>query len=289
MQKALYIIFIFQVAGVVILFAASRNRFKEELAFTDRKVNRLKPILPVGFQLLKIFRHKYKTGYEKKLEMKLKDLKGAKYAHTYLKLHIAQKVVVMLLSLVFLTFVGTQVQIDAAYLLFCAALEAALFYAADRQLDNQLKKRARSIQLEFPEFLNKLVLLVNAGLSVLGSIQKIVRDNKKENPLYEELAIAINEINTGKSQIQAYEDFAKRCRQQEITTFVTTLIQNMKRGNDEMVPVLRMLSMNSWENRKLVARRLGEEASTKLILPMMIVFIAILIMVMTPAVLQLNF
>ncbi len=51
---------------------------------------------------------------------------------------------------------------------------------------------------------------------------------------------------------------------------------------------MRVQAAACWENRKNMAKKMGEEASTKLILPMMIIFVAILLVVLTPAVLQLN-
>lgn len=289
MKEIFTIALALQGIGIFALYLFSKNSFAEELALADIKANRLKILLPIGLQVFKLLKHTYGSPYEKKLEVKYRNLKGSKNAQVLLKIHMAQKTVLMLFALFFLTFVGTQIEADATYLFFCAALEAALFYATDKQLDDLFKERSRSIQYEFPELLNKLVLLINAGLSLSGAFQKIVRDNKVQSPLYEELAAAIHEMNSGKSHIQAYESFAKRCRQQEITTFVTILIQNIKRGNDEIIPILKMLSLSSWENRKLVARKLGEEAATRLVLPMMIMFLAILIMVMAPAFFQLNF
>lgn len=70
--------------------------------------------------------------------------------------------------------------------------------------------------------------------------------------------------------------------------FTATLIQNLRKGSDQLVPVLRLQAAACWENRKNIARKLGEEASTKLLFPMAIVFVAILIMVMTPAVMQIQ-
>jgi tight adherence protein C len=43
-----------------------------------------------------------------------------------------------------------------------------------------------------------------------------------------------------------------------------------------------------WETRKNITRKLGEEASTKMILPLMLMFGAILLIVATPAVLALQ-
>lgn len=277
-----------EIIGVLSLFLLSKKRFKDELEVLASSKDSLKTLLPIGLMVFELFKHNYLTGYEKKLELKLRDLNPEKDAHVCLKLHIAKKAVLLIFSLMFLTFVGTQVEIDSAYIFFSASLLFCIFYLTDKQVANNLKARQRDIQIEFSEFLNKLVLLVNAGMTIPGSIQKIVKDNKKENPLYVELGMALNEMNSGKPDSIAYEDFARRCKLQEVTTFVSILLQNMKKGNSEILPILRVQAASSWENRKNNAKKLGEEASTKLLLPLVIIFIAILIMVITPAIFQLK-
>jgi tight adherence protein C len=165
----------------------------------------------------------------------------------------------------------------------------AVFYLPDRELDERIKKRHFQLQYDFPDFLNKLVLLVNAGMTVQKAWEKIVKDRKNWTPLYEELNAAYIEIRNGKSEISAYEDFAKRCRIKEITKFVTTVIQNLRKGNNELVTLLKLQSNECWQIRKNMARRLGEEASTKLVLPLMIMFVGILVIVILPAILQLRY
>lgn len=75
---------------------------------------------------------------------------------------------------------------------------------------------------------------------------------------------------------------------QRISRFITVILQNMRKGNAEMVAVLRLQANECWDLRKHTAKRLGEEASTKLLLPLMLMFLAILIIVGTPALLALN-
>jgi tight adherence protein C len=118
--------------------------------------------------------------------------------------------------------------------------------------------------------------------------EKISADNRKDRPLYNELAAVISDIRAGKPEIKAYEDFAKRCRSQEVTRFISVIIQNMKKGNSELVSILRVMANECWETRKNITRKLGEEASTKMILPLMLMFGAILLIVATPAVLALQ-
>jgi tight adherence protein C len=84
-----------------------------------------------------------------------------------------------------------------------------------------------------------------------------------------------------------YEDFARRCRTIEVSRFVSIIIQNIKKGNDELALILRVISNESLNTRKNIAKKLGEEASAKMIIPMMIMFLAIILIVSTPAVLSL--
>ncbi len=282
------ILFSIEVVILAMLLFFSGGRFNEEMSAMEEKNGVIRFIVPPGLLILKLFRHECKSAYEKNLEIKLQYLSGKGMAHLAVRVHMAKKIMLMYLLLVFVTFVGTQIEFDMAYVILSAGLLCAVFVLTDRQLDEKFKERQREMQIEFPEFLNKLILLVNAGLTVRGAMQKIIKENKKDNPLYKELIMIVNDINTGKNEIAAYEDFARRCRLQEVTMFTATLIQNLRKGSDQLVPVLRLQAAACWENRKNLARKMGEEASTKLIFPMAIVFVAILIMVMTPAVMQIQ-
>lgn len=228
------ILFAMEVAALIVLFYFSRGRFIKEMSTLDGKGDRLRRLIPSGLLLLGLLSHNCSSAYEKNLEMKLRCLVSSGKAHLALKLHLARKVILMYILLIFITFVGTQTGFDLVYVLFSISLLCGVFILSDRQLDDRLKERLRNMQLEFPEFLNKLILLVNAGLTVRGGIQKIVRDNKKDNPLYTELVMTVNDISTGKNEMGAYEDFARRCRLQEVTMFTAALMQNLRKGSDEV-------------------------------------------------------
>jgi tight adherence protein C len=126
-------------------------------------------------------------------------------------------------------------------------------------------------------------------MTVPRAWEKIVSDRKNLTPLYEELNKTYLEIKNGKPEMTAYEDFAKRCRVKEITKFIAAIIQNLRKGNGELVTLLKLQSNECWQLRKNLARRLGEEASTKLVLPLMIMFVGILIIVILPEIMNLNY
>ncbi|MGE5630281.1 MAG: type II secretion system F family protein [Caulobacteraceae bacterium] len=229
------------------------------------------------------------SSYERKLSARITELHGSKNARYNLKLYLVNKVAIMLAALVLLTLLGVPMyKVDASFIIFAATVLFLIFFLTDRELDEKVKKRNFMLQYDFPEFLNKLVLLINAGMTLPRAWEKIVLDRKSLTPLYEELGTVYMEIQNGKPEVAAYEDFARRCRVKEINKFITVVIQNQKKGNSELVPILKMQSNECWQTRKNMARRLGEEASTKLVIPLMIMFVGILLIVILPAVLQLR-
>ena len=59
-------------------------------------------------------------------------------------------------------------------------------------------------------------------------------------------------------------------------------MQNLSKGNSELVEYLKQQGKESWENKKHNVRRQGEKASSKLLIPIGIMFIGILIIVVVP-------
>lgn len=172
--------------------------------------------------------------------------------------------------------------------IFALVMAGLIVYLLDNDINSRVDKRRMRIKYDFPDFLNKLLLLINAGMTVSRAMEKIIEDGSKDSPLYEELAAAISDINGGKPEFQAFEEFAGRCKIPEVSKFVSVLLQNLRKGNAEMVSILRLQSNACWEMRKSAAKRMGEEASTKLLLPLMLMLIAILMIVVMPAVLSMK-
>jgi tight adherence protein C len=163
-----------------------------------------------------------------------------------------------------------------------------LLFIDDYQLSKKVKKRRLEIQLKFPEFINKLALLLNAGLTMSKAWEKISNDNRNKGDFYNEVTKTVAEMHSGKNEADAYSDFAKRLKSPEISRLISTIIQNTKRGGNDLVITLRLQSTECWEMRKNAVKKLGEEASTKLLFPMIIMFLAIILIVVLPAILSMK-
>lgn len=166
-----------------------------------------------------------------------------------------------------------------------------VFIGKDYEITQKIQSRNNDMRKELPELIYKLNLLIYAGMTISRAWTKIVEDyNKalsqskiKEKTIYEQMKITLQEINNGIPEIKAYEAFGKRCGIPEMLRFSTLLIQNLKKGNETVIKALYEQSKEAWTIRKSLAIKLGERASTKLLLPMGIMLVIILLIVIMPA------
>ncbi len=158
-----------------------------------------------------------------------------------------------------------------------------------KQLNQQLMMRKRKIQLELPKVINQFLLFVGAGESIQGAIIRCAEKGMSSNPLIAELKRTAWLLQNNQSFQQAMEQLNRNCSVHEVSIFVNTLLMNYKRGGEQLTAALRMLSNQLWNERKALAKTIGEEASAKLVFPMIMTFFAVLLVIGAPAVLFLNF
>ncbi|SHK07482.1 type II secretion system F family protein [Paramaledivibacter caminithermalis] len=282
-------VFIGLLISFSILYFLSRGKYDGYIKSLDKREYPLKSLIPIGLFIMDAIKYKYSTKYDRNIYIKLSELYGIKNARYYLRIYWGKKILylIMALLIVLLFSLGME-KINFGFIFISIAILGAVSYGTDRELNEKLRKRYRRIRIDFPDFINKLTFLVDAGMTIQRAWEKIVIDNEGDRPLYDELHRVWLDIKGGKSQTEAYEDFARRCRTPEISKFISVILQNLRKGNAQLVTILRVQGSECWEMRKNEAKKLGEEASSKLVFPMMIMFIAILIIVLTPAVLQLK-
>jgi len=281
-------VFFIILIAIAVLFILAGKRYDKFLKPVDEKKYPFKKLMPAALYILDITGYKFASKYDRERLIKISQISGRRYAKYYLKIHWANKIVYAMFGLILTSLGGSMAELDAMYVVFSILLLLIAFYLPDIELKEKIKKRKLLIQIDFPEFLNKLALLVNAGMTVSKAWEKIALDNTRDRPLYEELNMTLSYIAAGVPEQQAYEDFAKRCGIPEVTRTISIILQNLRKGNSELVSMLRLQASECWDMRKNTAKRLGEEASTKMLLPLMLMFLSILIIVTAPAILALR-
>lgn len=168
--------------------------------------------------------------------------------------------------------------------LLCAGLTPFLLL---RDLSMKVRRRKQRILMDLPVLLTHLMLLINAGETVQQAVLHCSKENRS-SALFQELRAVAQEISNHRSFSVAMEHFNQRCGVQEVARMTATIMMNYKRGGEEFVQALHELSVDLWEARKTAAKRLGEEASSKMVFPMVLIFIVIMIIVATPAIMFMN-
>jgi len=150
----------------------------------------------------------------------------------------------------------------------------------------EIEKRRRLIIMELPIMMSKLMLLVGAGETVQGALVRCLDGKQPDNhPLYKEWRGAMDALRNGHPFHMALERFNRRCAVQEASVFTTVLLLNYRKGGEHFVLALRELSYSLWEKRKAAARARGEEASSKLVFPLVGILLVLMVLVAAPAVL----
>ena len=227
-------------------------------------------------------------SYDRKIKVHIIEYFGKADSDLRFLLHQAKKIAFVFVALEFCLLIGMRSTMDSGYFIVCALSAGSAYLLPDSRLNSDIRKRKLEIMIDFPDFLVKLTLLINAGMNVSKAWESVSDSMDKSRALGRELEMSLSEIRSGKSESKAYEDFAKRCRIQEVTRTISVLLQNMKKGNAELVSILRVHANECWEMRKNAAKKLGEEASSKMLLPMAIMLLSILLIVTTPAILALQ-
>ena len=164
-----------------------------------------------------------------------------------------------------------------------------LVYREREKLKQKDKQRKEELLREYPGMISKFTMLLGTGTTVRNAWEKIVQNYELQKEqlgkqaVYEEMSHTYREMQGGVSEAEAYEKFGKRCELTVYVKFGTMLAQNLRKGSKGISEILRMEAIQSFENRKSTAKRLGEEAGTKMLMPMVGMLVVVLVMIMIPA------
>lgn len=158
----------------------------------------------------------------------------------------------------------------------------------DREIHTLTIKRREQLQDAFPEFITKLILLLEAGVSSRNAIFHIAEDYQKKsyrgkNYLQDELTYICRKIKNGLSEKESYELLAKRCNLPCYKKLSGILIQYLQKGGSSILYELKNEALKASEEEKRRLQKKGEEMGTKLLVPMMLMLGIVMVFIMVPA------
>ena len=183
-----------------------------------------------------------------------------------------------------------EIQDNSSFIFLLMLIAAvAVFLARDGEVKRQMEARELQMLADYPQFVTQLVLYLGAGMSVRGIIKKLGADYAKKRGttqtrfLQEELLRMTYHLESGVAEASAYEQFSIRCGIRQYTRLCTLLTQNLRKGSNDLLRVLEEESRKAFSERIDLARKRGEEAGTKLLVPMMLLLGIVMIIIMIPA------
>lgn len=195
------------------------------------------------------------------------------------------------------------------WLSFLGVITGVALYVGGKEEDKKNKEKYhRAMLTDYPQIISTLSILITAGVPVKGAWRRIAcqyaatlerpQGNKKSldsekkdlktRPGYQEILRTYYEMEDGVGERQAYENFGNRNTMREYRKLSMLLIQNMSKGMIGLADKLEKEEQEAFEARKMRARRMGEEAGTRLLLPMMLLLGIVIVILVVPAMLQMQ-
>jgi tight adherence protein C len=140
--------------------------------------------------------------------------------------------------------------------------------------------RHEAITNGFPDSLDMMLVCVEAGQSMDQSIIRVANELKAGFPdLAGEFEIVSRQMKAGKDRATVLKDMSERCGVQDLTSFVTVLIQSQQFGTS-ISEALRVYSAEMRDKRVMRAEEAANKLPTKMTLATMMLTVPPLLVIL---------
>lgn len=172
----------------------------------------------------------------------------------------------------------------------CVAM-VVIILATKQKKKEEEQKRTIKLELDYPEVVSQLTLLLGAGMNIRQAWNTIATrylDNRQkritaEKIAYEGIVKMNRRIQEGENEKKAYQQFANEMQNTSFHRLIRHLIGNLEKGAKGICAVLEQETKQAYEQRILQAKKAGEEASTRMLVPLMLMMMVVMAIVMAPA------
>jgi hypothetical protein len=183
-----------------------------------------------------------------------------------------------------------------AFLLIFLLVTVLLAMNYDFKLKEKVEEREKQMQLDYSEIVCKFTILIGAGMTIRNAWARIVKDyvNKKDNNpkyfryAYEEMLYIDYRMQSGLAETDAYVEYGNRCHMHSYLKLSSIFNQNLIKGNQAIVEMLRSETKEAFLEHQHFVRRMGEKISTKLMVPMILSFTLVMVIIIFPAFLSMS-
>lgn len=265
-----------------IIFLLKSNQYNDYINVLDDKEFPIKEIYGVGFVLEDKLKLDYKSKFANDLRQQVIILYGKKYSEFYIRAVYAQKFSICWLILVASGIFACFAQGFDGLIIFGLGLVMVgiMYYYFNTIVSRKIEKKSATYLKDFPNVVSTIALLVNAGMMLREAWTEVAYSSTGE--LYEQMQKVSEDMNNGMSESDALYVFSLRCATPEIKKFTSFIVQGLEKGNKDLAFSLKNQSDELWEMKKQRVLQQGDLATSKLLIPIMVMFIGILIIIMGP-------
>ncbi len=160
--------------------------------------------------------------------------------------------------------------------------------APSMSVSSAAAERFKEVNRRLPYAIDLMALGMGAGLDFPAAVRQVVEKSGAPNdPLVEEFTLMMHGLQVGRTRRQALEEFAGRVPSDAVKEFVGALVQAELRGNP-VANVLRIQAEVSRQHRSVRAEESASKAGVAMVGPLMLVFIAILMLIVAPMIMKIR-
>lgn len=264
---------------IVLLAAGYRKNVQVmDEKYLPRNQYPFRELLGIGLLLLKNAR--FESNRDLKKISQLKGAYGEKWGAFYYQVNMAERLSYAL-TLAMLGLLAAPAAGEYILLAVSPVLAAAGYMLAAARVLDVIDRREEEIMKQFPNVVSNLALLINSGMDTFNAWDNVAHNS--EGLIYMEMRRTIQDMRTqGVSEIQAYINFGTRCAVPKVTKFVSMMVQNIRKGSEDLSDFLAYESTVCWEEKKNRAKIQGEKAGNKLMVPIFMIMTGILVLIIGP-------
>lgn len=162
-------------------------------------------------------------------------------------------------------------------------LAITMILLARVKLREDIKKQNDTLIEQYPSFVNMLCLMLGSGMTIQMGIRQILSGMENNVLLKKELEYAIHQIETGCEEAWVYEQLGRRLRVPEYHQLMQHLSQHIRMGTKDLRNLMEKEAQIARKKRCEFAKKKGEEASTKLLFPMVVLLATVMLLIVYPA------
>ena len=260
------------------LYLKGHNRYQELLDASD-DAPFLKEFFGIGYAFLVLIRYRCDTTARKKQIRKIAEVEDERSAERcFLFLRAGECTYIFTAIPIGLCLSILAETADAVYLGPLLAVTGIILM--ENSYNKRVEKKHEEVLMQLPTVVSKLVLLMNSGMILRDAWNRV--STCGTGVLYQEMQQVTEEVRNGHMEIDAYRRFSERCSGKEIRKFTAIILQNLSKGNDELLRYLSDLSAEMWDVKKNEVQKKADAAVRRLLFPMFLVFGTVLAMIVVP-------